>query len=698
MHWLLRLGLNDTPLYADLKMLGLAFFVLFGPVTIGYAFHVFKTNTHRVFANHGTLSIVCLLLPVLAGWLVPSLLEAVASLLFIGLGYVCFLICLVPFIRQMPGRYTATGLLLVLFFSIWVVSKTLFPIPLEIAATGVGPVNIDFWYHSALTQMLKTYGVPSTGFDGLPWMYYHYGTHWMVAQLSKLLDLPLLQLYAAGYAIVFAPLFFQAYLVFALTVRKLAFGRQESSQLPGFLFWTVLLCVFIQVIKHQYSGGLLGSFLASPSYVIAISVMFFFFVVCLHCWPQIRHWPRHYQFFFIWIVLPLFATAFGYLKISVLYNVLCLLGYLFLRLALFRKWQYWVSLCLIGAAFWWVYPQVVETLTFGNRQVTWDGKWEPLFFYKNTHRFRPVVFFVFYFQWVYLFVFINLVKAGAGSWRGLKQAVHTKQTLGAECALVLSFTGLFPSFFLLLTGDNALYFSATQLFFGSALLLAYLPALKNVSFTFPKISPAVRHSGYWVLGIGVFLVLYMHTRNTLNELLGYNAAVRKTLVGDTSTHTLNLSSAVTVATAWGGQNTPEIQAIRRWFSPAVQDALDKDSVYVFLRKVAALDNKPLNEKKAASLYINLVAYKVPFRIPCFVVPFLLPGLSGMASLYGQPYDCGMGGYGFEYYTFRHKNHPGWDRILTRPEICAMSKAKQLNQVVVFNLQKESFETVTCLQQ
>jgi hypothetical protein len=157
----------------------------------------------------------------------------------------------------------ATCFILALFFSLWVIGKTLFPIPLEVAATGAGPINLDFWYHSALTQMLKTYGVPSTGFDGTPWIYYHYGTHWMIAQLSKLLALPVIQLYAAGYSILFVPWYFQAYLVFALTVRRLVFGKPEGNALPGFLFWTVLLCVFIQVIKHQYSGGLLGSFLVS---------------------------------------------------------------------------------------------------------------------------------------------------------------------------------------------------------------------------------------------------------------------------------------------------------------------------------------------------------------------------------------------------------------------------------------------------
>jgi hypothetical protein len=413
----------------------------------------------------------------------------------------------------------------------------------------------------------------------------------MIGQLSKLLSLPVVELYASGYSILFVPWFFQAYLVFALTVRRFVFGKQESGALPGFLFWTVLLCVFIQVIKHQYSGGLLGSFLVSPSYVIALAVMFYFFVLCMHYWEEIKNLPRRHQFLFLWIVLPMGAAAFGYMKISVLYNVLCLLGYLFLRLQLFRQWQYWVCLLLMGGVFLWVYPQVVETLTFGNRTLSWDGKWEPLFFYRNTHKFRPLVFFIFYFQWVYLFVLINLIKANVGGWRQLKLAVLNKQTLGGECALFLSITGLFPSFFLLLTGDNALYFAATQIFFGSALLIAYLPALKNVVVRLPTVSPAIRYSMYWVIGIGVYLVLYMYTRFAVNDQLGANAAVRKTVIGDTSPYTLNLSSAITVATAgFGNVDTPEEQSIRRWFSPQVRNTLSKDSVYVFLKKVAALDN------------------------------------------------------------------------------------------------------------
>jgi hypothetical protein len=55
----------------------------------------------------------------------------------------------------------------------------------------------------------------------------------------------------------------------------------------------------------------------------------------------------------------------------------------------------------------------------------------------------------------------------------------------------------------------------------------------------------------------------------------------------------------------------------------------------------------------------------------------------------------MGGYSFEYYTYRYKNHPGWDKVLTASEICAMGTAKNFNRVVVFHLQQERFYRINC---
>jgi hypothetical protein len=82
-------------------------------------------------------------------------------------------------------------------------------------------------------------------------------------------------------------------------------------------------------------------------------------------------------------------------------------------------------------------------------------------------------------------------------------------------------------------------------------------------------------------------------------------------------------------------------------------------------------------------------------VPCGVVPFFIPGLSGIAMIVGQPYDCPMGGWGFEYYNTRYKHYPGWDKIFTQAELCRDAQGKSFSELILFNEQKEKFQFVKC---
>lgn len=49
-----------------------------------------------------------------------------------------------------------------------------------------GEVCPDQLHYAAYSNMMLTYGIPSTGLDGVPFIPYHVGVHWVVARLSVL--------------------------------------------------------------------------------------------------------------------------------------------------------------------------------------------------------------------------------------------------------------------------------------------------------------------------------------------------------------------------------------------------------------------------------------------------------------------------------------------------------------------------------
>lgn len=695
-YWALQLGFALNDLHSSLRLLGLSFFVLFFPDAVCRAARLpGRPIPERWFFNEAMVVLYVLPLVYGAGALAPSV--PAIGYCFTGVGYGCFAISVVDFARRHTKWYVLAGIPIALLFSLWATCRTLLPGMLETIVAGEAIVNIDFWFNAAFTNIIKTYSVPSTGLDGTPWMYYHYGCHFLFAQASKLLGVRVTEMFAAGYSIIFVPFFFKTYLSFAVTVRRFAFPGPGAYRPLNFLFWVLVLSIFIQLLRNIYSGGLLGYiFLDSVSYTVAMGVMFAFFSVCLYFWHGAA--SRSQAIVFGWVFLPAIMACLGFLKVSVMYNVLALAGYLFLRLHLYRKWYYWVSALLLLAVFGGVYPQVVETLTFGERKVGYEGRIEFFYFFTGTHQFRPLVFILFFHQWLYLLIFLTLYQYRAFGRLAIGRLIRERKTLAVECGLVLVITGLLPSFFLHLSGGNAMYFMGTQLFFCSALALGYLNDLRFSDLPAFRLPAVYKRWAYSLFFAATLVVLFARTQFVINDLLRANTNTRKKLLSVTDGPKFTFTQVVQLGgAALTGRYSAAQERYVTWFSPAVQRVLDRDTSYRFLRKVYALDELPLARKHNSAIYINFTTYQVPFKVPCGIVPFFIPSLGGMATLNGQPYDCPMGGWGFEYYNTRYKHHPGWDKIFTRAELCTHAAGKHYGELMLFNEREEKFEFVHCPQ-
>lgn len=702
---LMRTGFEENHAADCIKLTGTAFFLLFLPDISNRILHL-AGRGHlggRWYLCEAILPLYGLLFLFVTGYL-ALFSQSALFVLPVGLGYIFWIISGISFIRSANVIYLITGLLLTLFFCIWVAALTVRPAMLERIVAG--NTEIDFWFHTAMSQMLKTYGIPSSGFDGTPWMYYHYGNHLLTANLSALLKIPVYVMYSVGYAVIIVPLFFKMYLTFAFTARSILAGNTGRVSHPriGYATAFLFLCIFMQIIKNLYTGLFLGyNFLGSESYTAGLSVMFAICSICLTFWYGKPETGKQTDFSFFFLFLPVALAVLGFLKISLLYLALVIAGYLFFRLGLYKKGYYWLAGFVLAGIGLSVYLATVETTfmgaTFmGARQLGYEGRAEPFYFFRHTHPFEPVDFFVFFYLWSHLYCIAFLLLRPAGSIRQLFRSGQSNATVSVELVLLICIAGLVPSFFLLLAGGNAMYFAGFQALFSSALLIAILPLLKEKWNSLSRRSK-LPYPFYQVLAVLVsitaYLILYMGVRFKVTEKLGRDFSNRKSILKDTSGEKFNLSESLAMIAS--GTHSPNQEKFRYLYSPAVQAALERDTIYQFLKKARALDQISVQEKRKTGVYADLQRANLPFRVPCYVVPFLVPGLSGMASVYGMPYDCPMGAYGYEYYNARYKNHPGWDHVFTPQEVCGLAQKWGLGKVIWFSPAANDFKPVTCIE-
>ena len=166
--------------------------------------------------------------------------------------------------------------ILACLFSIWVLFTTWAvhrPTLFETLAFNRNVFQVqDSFFHAAISGIIKSYGTPSTGLQGTPYAYYHFGSHWYFAQISKLTDIHVLRLYLVFYPFVIVPCFFKVFLTFANDVRTCTKCKID-------FFYSFGSFSFLRVFRHPKSFVLGGGFfdasiLGFESLLVSFLVMF----------------------------------------------------------------------------------------------------------------------------------------------------------------------------------------------------------------------------------------------------------------------------------------------------------------------------------------------------------------------------------------------------------------------------------------
>lgn len=129
-----------------------------------------------------------------------------------------------------------------------------------------GALNQDTLFHASIASMMKTYGITSTGLNGLVTVPYHALSHSLFASISTISGVSVIEVYGIAPWVLFAPM-----LIFGIVSCTLALD--QSKQLNPVLIWG-LGCLSLTALPAFLSKFLVvDSYFVSESYLISLTII-----------------------------------------------------------------------------------------------------------------------------------------------------------------------------------------------------------------------------------------------------------------------------------------------------------------------------------------------------------------------------------------------------------------------------------------
>jgi len=177
--------------------------------------------------------------------LIIIFINKINSIIYFDLSYLIFLlgfILLVIFLKQNSYLILKNKKIFFLFilFGIWACSAYysnhyINPLIYEKIINGSWAHRDDL-FHSALSGMIKTYGVYSNGINGLLPLNYHIFSHYIFAEFSKFLNVNTLEFYSIIFPIIIIPGFFYCFLFSCLVFIKINNNEENYNNSNIFIF------------------------------------------------------------------------------------------------------------------------------------------------------------------------------------------------------------------------------------------------------------------------------------------------------------------------------------------------------------------------------------------------------------------------------------------------------------------------------
>jgi hypothetical protein len=229
--------------------------------------------------------------------------------------------------------------------------------PLYEAQYISGHAHIDTLFHSAMANMLVFFGRPSIGVEGVVTFPYHFGSHLLIATVSRLLHLSVLQTYHLVYPTLILPLWFGSFLLLnEVILRKwfLVIERRWLVLVASLVFFLSISGIMPETFRD--SVGAWNNIIISESYAVSIMFLYLFTALIIHYFPKRSGFSNPLGAFIFYALVLFSACGLTLLKLSV--GTLWCVGLAFLWISDPRNSKKLFAVILAGIGFIGVFPFV----------------------------------------------------------------------------------------------------------------------------------------------------------------------------------------------------------------------------------------------------------------------------------------------------------------------------------------------------
>jgi hypothetical protein len=206
----------------------------------------------------------------------------------------------------------------------------------------------DTMFHAAISGIIKTYGLVSTGLDGvnIP-IYYHTYSHYLYGTLASLLQTNTLNFYTYVHPIIFIPFFFQAFTYCCSNLNKI-FSKHEFKIENTLNYWILLFILFALPFNYSYYPETYHYFY-SQSYLLSLAFSFSLFSILAvekDFFKKKNLLKLSFSDFNKLLVILALFIAISISKLSFLYFIVTVFTYFYFRKKLFLNFFH--NLILLG--------------------------------------------------------------------------------------------------------------------------------------------------------------------------------------------------------------------------------------------------------------------------------------------------------------------------------------------------------------
>ncbi len=640
---------------------------LFAINVIEFSIVILRKHSH--INKAGLFTFIFILLLFVAGYINNPILNIILTI-FAVISFIPIIVYLFYYMSNGNIFYTVIVSLIMTLFGVFMAAVIWggnYHNILYLEKIALGKFHIDTVFHSSIMNMIKTYGIPSTGLDGVVPLQYHIGSHYLFAMISNIINCDALFFYNVVYPILFIPLFIKSFFIFTFNIIDRFYSDKKRNIVVMLMLLIAGFAGILPKLILNKSALRWDSILRSESYLISLILTFLFLSISVVIYDNIILRKKNlFYYISILIVFPILLFCIGISKISLLIIMIPVILWVFIRLKMYTDFINIVALLINLLTAYFTYKLWILA----------DEKVFELFsFIRRYTSVNPVIFLLMYCFGSILYLYIRKKTTMVS----LKEVVLKKSFLDCEILLIFVSVGLLPGLVLKIGGGSAGYFSDFQIWFSLSLLIAMSFKLESlIKFQVDKNTMVISRSSLRFSQIYLFLLalaLFFSIYNINNEIFALNhtsSNLKQSIIEKVGVISLKDSIKKSL-------QQKSLPLLIKAMSVKRDGMLNLPS-YSLLMTIKNYTDA-FNLKQKSNLYIYIERNNPYWSLlEAKSIPFLIPALTGIALIDGLPYknEKPYLGYGYDFYQLKDKDENIKESI---DDVLQMIKSKGVKNLI-----------------